>query len=299
MDNIKTLVEKGEFEAAIAIPKETLKGRDRFFYVSALLALGKGKEAMEELVTHREELYALDPLLTLKANFETRFILKQFDEAEADRAYFESLPYVRQEVEEALRALPSTIAATRYAASPAGKDMDALLANLASPTDDLMLLSTLNALQKTGDLEEYRALVEELLVGPWHDDVKTYALMLLSAKGSTAETTLSKRGKSYKVVPAKLGSPYGLPEYQELRKKVEACPDATLLDVAGELLDLYCLILYPERPFVKEEVPAVAEGLFALAKEYLGQTASGLSPEGAKWKEKLGQTIAENPPLLG
>lgn len=296
--NIKELVEKGQYQEAISIPENTLRPRELFLRVSALLALGKGSEAMDLLARHRDELYAEDPLLTLKANFETRFILKQFDEAEKDRAYFENLPYVRQEVEEALRALPATIAATRYASSPK-KDIEELLENLASPSDDLTLLSTLNALKKVGELEDYRPLVEELLVGPWHDDVKTYALMLLSAKGSTHETVLSKRGKSYRVVPAKLGSPYALEEYKNLRKAVEDCPDASLLEVAGELLDLYCLILYPERPFPEGETSQIAAGLFALAKEYLAQEAPALEGKALEWKERLKRTIAENPPLLG
>lgn len=299
MDSIKELVEQGQFTQAIAIPEEKLTPRELFFRVSALLALGKGEEAMDTLVRHRDELYAEDPLLTLKANFETRFILKQFDQAEQDRIYFESLPYVRQEVEEVLRTLPSTIAATRYATVAPRKDLEELLQNLASPSDDLMLLSTLNALQKVGELEDYRQLVEELLVGPHHDDVKTYALMLLSAKGSTQEVTFVKRGKSYRVVPNRLGSPFALPEYREVRKKIESCPDASLLEVAGELLDLYCLILYPERAFLPEEAEDFAAGLFALGREYLGQGAQVVTGKAKEWKDRIGQTIAENPPLLG
>ena len=297
MSTIKELVEKGQFEEALALPEAELHGRDYFFRVSALLSLGKGQEAMALLVAHRDELFAIDPVLTLRANFETRFILKQFDEAEKDYAYFSALPYVRQEVEEVLRDLPAAISSNRYATSP-HKDLDSLLESLASPTDDLSLLATLGALQKVGELEDYRGLVEELLVGPWHDDVKTYALMLLSAKGSTHKTTLIKRGVTYEVEPAKLGSPYGLPQYAVARKLIECAPDASQRDVAGELLDLYCLIRFPEVPFPAGEEESVVSALYALAAEYLGQSAPALEGKAKEYKKEIGRLIKENPPLL-
>lgn len=299
MSQISTLIENGKYLEATALDEASLHGRDLFFLVSAYLSLGKGKEAMEVMVNHRKELFETDPLLTLKTNFEIRFLLKQFDEAEEDKEYFENLPYVSQKVEEALRELPSTIAATRYASTSHQHSLEELLEMLSSPSDDLMLLSALNGLKKVGELEDYRGLVEELLVGPYHDDVKTYALMLLSAKGSTHPVTLVKRGKSYELVPERLGTPYGLPEYGYLRKKIDGVGDLSLREVMGELLDLHALIAYPERFVTPGEEEPYFVGLTNLARSYLGQKEEEIEGRAKDYREEIGRLITENPPLLG
>lgn len=298
MSNIRTLVENEKYLDAIGIPETELEGRDFFFLVSSYLALSQGQKAMDVLCRHRDELYQADPLLTLKANFETRFLLKQFAEAEEDLKYFENLPYVSQKVEEALRALPSTIAATRYASSPHA-DYEKTLETLSSPSDDLMLLSALHSLKNMGELEDYRGLVEELLVGPWHDDVKSYALMLLSAKGSTHETTLVKRGKSYTLIPSKLGTPFAMEEYRNLRKRIEDMEDASLSRVAGELLDLYALICYPERFIAPHDEDAFFPAIANLARSYLNLPEEALEGKSKRYREEIERLIAENPPLLG
>ena len=298
MSQIAELVKNGKYREAIGIPEESLSGRDLFFLLSSYLSLNDPKSALEVISRHRRELYETDPLMTLKANFEIRFALKQFDEAEQDLDFFANEPYVSQEVEEALRDLPRTIAATRFASTSSSPDYEKALEVLSSPSDDLMLLSALNALKKTGELEDYRGLVEELLVGPWHDDVKTYALMLLSAKGSTHPTTLIKRGKSYTVTPAKLGTPFAMKEYQQLRKSLEGMLDQSLLAVAGELLDLYALLRYPERFVDSADLAPFLEGLTCLASTYLGNPKTPQSAKGKAFYEEIGKLIQENPPLL-
>ena len=300
MSDIAELVKQGKFEEALALPEGGLEPRERFFRVSSLLSLGKAQAAMDEILAHRKNLFDAHHLLTIKADEETRLLLNQYDEAEQDVAYFQNLPYVSQRVEEALRALPSTIAATRFTAgSNSRKDLEELLEVLASPSDDLMLLSALNGLKKVGELEDYRGLVEELLLGPHHDDVKTYALMLLSAKGSDHPVTLVKGGKRYEVIPAKLGTPYGLPEYQALRRKLGALLDQSLVEVSGELLDLYALIRYPERFLTPGEEDDFFEGLVDLGRSYLGQNEGELSEKAKQYRETIASALAENPPLLG
>ena len=299
MSKMQQLVKEGRYEEALSLDPAQDEGSDKFLRVSCYLSLGKGKEAMAELLARRDELFALDPLLTLKVNFEVRLLLKQFDEAEKDLEYFENLPYVSQKVEEALRGLKGTIASTRYASAHPSQSLDEILEILSSPSDDLMLLSALNGLKKVGELEDYRDLVEELLLGPYHDDVKTYALMLLSAKGSDHEVAFVKRGRTFRVNPAKLGSPYAMKEYRYLRDKLNVLSDQSLREVCGELLDLYALICYPERFVNVGEEDLFLTALLALGRRYLGQKEGELDPDSAKLLETLAKTIAENPPLLG
>ena len=299
MSKLQELVKQGAYEEAIALPYEGLDAKDAFLRISAFLSLGKGKEALDYLLSRRLDLWEADPIMTLRVNFEIRFLLKQFDKAQEDLEFFENLPYVSQRVEEALRDIPKAILAAKASEKSArGMGYEEALETLASPTDDFALLSALSALRKQGDLEDYRGLVEEILVSVHHDDVKSYALMLLSAKGSTHEVTLSKGGKRYTLVPAKLGSPYAMAEYKVLRERIETVGDSSLSQVMGELLDLYALIRYPERFVTPGDLDSFLEGLTGLGKTYLGQKEGELSENGRKFFEEIKDAIAKNPPLL-
>ena len=300
MSHLEQLVKNASFEEAIALPTEGMTPKEKFLRVSAFLSLGKGKEAIAYLLSERDSLWEADPIMTMRADFEIRFLLRQFDEAEEDLEYFRNLPYVSQNVAEELSALPKALMAARASEKSArGMSLEEALETLASPTDDFALLSALASLRKQGDLEDYRGLVEEILTSVHHDDVKSYALMLLSAKNSSHEVTLSKRGKSYRLIPSKIGDPYSTPEYAELKKKGERLGDSSLSQVYQELLDIYALIRYPERIATPERVEPFFEGLSALAKTYLGQSEGQLSPEGKKGFDQIKADIAQNPPLMG
>ena len=299
MSHIEELVKAGKHEEVITLSKTDLSPEDTFLCISSFLTLGKGKEGLDYLLARRDKLFEANPLLTMKVNFELRFLLKQFDEAEEDLGYYQNKPYVSQKVEEALRSLPSAIASQRFGNSaPSPMHVEEAMEILASPSDELLVLSALNVLKKEGDLEEYKGLVEELLVRPCHNDVKTYALMLLSAKGDENEVDFVKNGKSYRLVPAKLGSPFALKEYQSLREKISGLKDASLSEVLGELLDLYALIRYPERFVEAGEEEDFFLALECLGKTYLGQPEEPLSEKQTAFKKELEKALAENPPLL-
>ena len=299
MSQLEELVKNGKYQEAIALSAKDLEAKDAFLRISAFLSLGKGKEALDYLLGERDRLFKADPLMTIRVNFELRFVLREFDQAEEDLDYFQNQPYVSQRVEETLRDLPKAILAARASQKSArGMDYEEAMETLASPTDDFALLAALGALQKQGDLEDYRGLVEEILVGYHHDDVKSYALMLLSAKGSDHEVTLAKGGKSYKLVPAKIGSPFGMAEYKVLRERIEKTGDSSLSQVMGELLDLYALIRYPERFVTAGDLDSFFEGLAGLGRTYLGQDAGNLSLEGRRFHDEIKEAIAKNPPLM-
>ena len=268
MADIKQLINDEKYEQIIAL-KDEIQGKDRFYYLSALLALGRGEECMKEIAEHRQQYWDLDPLLTMSTSFRLRFIRKEFDEAQKDLEIYGNYPYVSQQVEESLRSWPQAIAEARVAANPGSPSLETLLETLAAPKNEAMLLAALNHLRKIGELEDYRALVEEVLVGPYGDAVKTYALMLLSAKGSTHEVSFVKNGRVLRLVPDKIGSPFGLPEYVTLRKKLELMKDTSIAEAAGELLDLHALTAYPERFIAAGDEEPYFQALLALAKSYV------------------------------
>ena len=92
MSQLEELVKNGDCEQAIALPFAELDAKDAFLRISAFLSLGKGKEGLDYLLSERERLFKADPLMTIRVDFELRFLLRQFDAAEEDLDYFRNRP---------------------------------------------------------------------------------------------------------------------------------------------------------------------------------------------------------------
>ena len=106
MNDLKRLYEENKFNEILELESQIKEPQDLFLLISSCLSVGDGKKAMEILLHHRDALWDHNPVLTMKADLETRAILGQFDEAYKDMDYFQNKPYVSQEVEEALRHYP-------------------------------------------------------------------------------------------------------------------------------------------------------------------------------------------------
>ena len=103
MESLKELIEKKEYQRVLELTKESKDAEALFCRVSAYLGLGRYQDARTLLVKERDALWAKNPILTMKATFETRFGLEEFDEAYQDEEDFANRPYISQEVEEVLR----------------------------------------------------------------------------------------------------------------------------------------------------------------------------------------------------
>ena len=80
MDNYKTLLEKKEYDLLLSLTEGDLSPAGLSYRASAYLAKGDAKQAFNILNAHRDELYKVSPLKTMKSIFELRFILKEFEE---------------------------------------------------------------------------------------------------------------------------------------------------------------------------------------------------------------------------
>ncbi|MGM9813886.1 MAG: hypothetical protein ACI32C_03160 [Candidatus Enteromonas sp.] len=275
----KGLAEKGDYQEIIAHGKEAISASDHFYLASAYLALGRGKEAMDLLLSKRDFLWKENPALLLKANFETRFALNEFDEAYEDLQYFSNLNYVSQEIEEILRSLPKRI---RLEELSGGKktEVDEVEVHriLQTERDPSTLLAYLNALKKS-DLMPYFSDLHNLLASDEvEDDVKSYVLMLCSAHHDEVTVSFEKGGKRFTLIPAEVRMPYSTESYRKMRNRILEIKDTSLSSLCGELLDQTVLALYPD-PYEVEDLEVEEEALKALALAYLGQSKPTLNPK--------------------
>ena len=293
MATVKELYDKGAYIEAAVLGKNSSDPEEIFIGVSSYLSLGQGEEGMSVLLEKRGILWKANPLLTLKANFDLRFILGQFDEAYEDLAYFSDLPYVSQKVEEALRALPKTIRANELA-SKGEKDLkeEEIIDLLEDLNDPMGVLVGLNEL-KNKDIARYLEQIKAILVASIHPDVKTFALMLLVEKSINEEIPFEKANERLVINPSKLGSPFDTKAYRLTRAKIAESNDSSLSGVALGLLDQYCLALYPRKAIEDGEEERYASALLALGARYLGSK----NGEEDLLVGLIEKTLNENPPL--
>ena len=265
---------------------------DIFALIASSLQQGDLPAAKERFFANRDTLYEANPLLTIKTNFELRFISGEFERAYEDNEYFQSLPYISQEVEEYLRQIPRLIRSNELASfARKGKSEDEILTLLEGPTKDEELLFLLSTLEKQ-DITPYVEALKALLVKDVHDDVKTFALLLLVAKGIKGEVTFIKGGETLVLDPSRLGLPFQNEDYDELKKEVGQSKDIAIGEIAAKLLDQLALSYYPRRPLLRNDRAFTKAALLSLAAHYL-DPKSPLSEEGAVLEE----TLKANQPL--
>ena len=288
----KKLSDNGDYLEIISRKSEAVTAPEVFFVISAFLSLNQGQKAMQLLLEKRQLLWDSSPSLLLKANFETRFALRQFDEAYADLSYFQNLPYVSQKIEEQLRDLPHRIRVEEIASGgPKPIDEEEMHALLRDERDPAALLAYLNSLKKL-DLEPFFGDLHSLLEAEdVHDDVKSYALMLLSAHHDDTTVSFEKGGKRFTLIPQEVRMPYGSPEYLRVRSLVQQGNEPSVSEVAGELLDQYVLTRYPDSYDCPAEPDLDNQAFRYLAKRYLSVKPNSAPMPVIERAEKIDGTL--------
>lgn len=299
MTDWDALAKASNYEDILACEAEAVTAKQVFLVVSAALGLGKGKKAMEIMVSRRELLWENNPLLLLKINFETRFLLGQFDEAYEDLKVFDSYPYVSQAVEEQLRALPHRIRVEEISSrGPKAIDEEEMHSILATERDTASLLAYLNSL-KRADLTPFIGDLHSLLESnDVNDDVKSFVLMLLSTAHDEVTVSFEKGGKRFTLIPAEVRMPYSEPYYRSVRECLASWKDPSVGNIAGDLLDQFVLLHYPEA--YQSELPPEEEATaFAyLAAIYLHSPLASISPKLLERVKSIQDFFAVATPVL-
>jgi hypothetical protein len=307
MDSLKTLIDKGQYQLVVDLTQNDDDPSHLFYRCSAFLALSKVKEALDVLLSNRQRMEAVNPALTLKSDFELRFLLKDFDGAYEDLEYFKNRPYVSQEVEEYLAALPGIIRTNeRNAALAVSRTPEEIRRLLKESKDDYEVLSLLNYIQGPS-VSYYFDLLKDILVSDRHPSVKTYALLLLVSRGYDQEVTFNKNGQVYKVVPKNLKPPYvGEPFDSFTRNMEDLARDPSVYQAALTLLNDYVMDVYPEEVIKGPEDYLLMTALLGLALTYLHSSLGiegylsrfNLSKEAVEALEKkIEETLKASPAL--
>jgi hypothetical protein len=270
MDSLKSLMDRKDYDLVLSLTRDSSDADALFFRASAFLAKNESNEALRIMVSHRSDLYRANPMLTIKATFEIRFIRKEFDEAYKDLDEFLQKPYVSQVVEEYLKALPKIIRTNERSSSLAQTYTDADIERiLKTSDDDYEVLALLNYLQHVS-LSQYISYIQEVLVSSRHPHVKTYALLLLVASQYGQEVTFNKNGRVYHLIPKDLVPPYQGSTYDDFVHSVaELSRDPSVSSIALSLLNDYIMDCYPDRVIVDADDKLLAVALIKLAREYL------------------------------
>ncbi len=298
MQKINDLFEEGKYEEVLELTKDSTLPKDIFIRISTYIEMGKREEALKTLLNNREALFKARPLMTMRADFELRFALNEFDEAYEDLDYFSNLPYVNQEVEEELRAAPKRIRAEEKAYLLQGADHKKDLSVLLKNKDPYAVLGALSQIGNKG-IKGHEEEIKDILAGTMHHDVKAFALEVLVALGYSENVCFIDEGKARMIMPSELISPFEEENYKSIREMLGCQRDTSLAETAIHILDEIALASYPDFPFKEGCPPFEMDALLALGQEYLGQEEDGkyASPEADKEKERFKEILKKHPPL--
>ncbi len=269
MEDYQALLTKESFERILELTKSATDPKSLFARAQAYLGLGRQEEGLSLLLRNEEKLFEENALFYMRLVIETRLSLKEFDEAYEDASRFAERPYVSQEVEEALHGLNGYIRAKeREIFLHEEKAPSQIRLLLREEKDDFTLLQMLGKIQS--DPLPYRKEVEAVVEGDAHPMVKSFALMLLLSIKSEDPVTITKGGRSFRVVPSTLHAPFTGARFESLKKDISSYTKNTSLnDVASSLFEEYIIARFPEDPLEEEEADELIPSLFLIASEYL------------------------------
>ncbi len=306
MDSLTGLFMNKKYESILSSTEGKEDGESLFYRASALLALGKSKEAMELFSSHRKTLFSYNPLVTLKHNFELRILLNEFDDAYADYEEFKNYPYVSQEVEERLRALPSYLREKeRESLSQKPLSIEEAKKILSNPKGDYEVLATLEAISHVA-IDPFLPEIQSLLISSIHPSIKTYAFLLLINCGYDQEVTLIKGNNTYHLIPKNTKPPFVGTQFKAFKQDLESlAKDPSVSGVAYSLFSDYTLALFPSNPFDDVDEKRLIYAFLSLSFDYL-KRENCLLPLGGPdvkedeviaFKKKITSILNSIPPL--
>ncbi len=286
MDNLTTLLNKKQYDLVLELSKGNDDPEVLFCRISAFLNLGKADEAMDLVEKKRNILWEASPVKCLKANFELRFILNEYDEAYKDADYFKSLPYVSQEVEEYLRTLDESIRFSERQSSIKTNYTDEEIEEiLLGNGDEYEKISILTSFNDAKVIYHSQKIVKMISLSN-SNIVKTYGLMLLVKAKYPKEISFSKNGVDYKIMPAKEILPYERKEAKYLLSMIQKeMKDPSLYNISKNILNNYMFEEFPANPFKEKDLNVYFLALVNISLGYL-HSKTNLNPLFEKYNVK-------------
>ena len=266
MDNLKSLMDKKQYDLVIELTKNSVDPNDLFFRVSAFLASGKGKEALSVIENNRKILES-DLSLLMKVHIEILCLLNMFDKAYEEMEYYKNLPYVSQQVEEMLDILPKMIREEekkQYASK--NLNDDELRKRLMSNDENLVLPSV--DLLRDKDLNFFLKEIKHILSDFPIQSIRSFTLLLCVQKHLNQILSFNHMGTIIEVNPSELEPPFIGDEFNSFLRYLQSeVKDPVVSENAIQIFSSFIIYIYPET--VTISYPVLALALKQIAYEYL------------------------------
>ena len=265
MDELRELLEKRKFEEVLERTKNSTDADELFCRLSALMALGKLKEAIECIEVNRKILEANLPWL-MRLHIELLCLDNRFDEAFDEIKYYENLPYHSQEAEEILKELPKIIREYENNKAHLAMEKEDIIKGLASKDPDDVLAS-LDALRDK-DLAPYYIFLQKILTSYPKQPIRSFALLLLVQRAVNKTFKFNHMGETIEVNPSRIKPPFVGDDFEKIIKRMESeYKDPSITQNAISLLSSYLIYLYPQEVDLEDD--ELIDALYHLSCQYL------------------------------
>lgn len=298
MDNLKSLFDKKRYDLIIDLTKNSKNPEEILLRVTSFIMLNKDNDALDEIENNQTILDQHYPYKTMRLHFELLFKNKLFDEALIALDHYKNLPYISQEVEEFLRAIPQEISTLKNNKTNL-KAIDEICSILENEEDNGLVSEALFSLNNYNFFLYADSLVTLLKKKNINSNLRSYALMILSEnKYGIAVKYLNHDDKLITVVPSKIEAPFTDKFYVLASTKLQekTSYNITLQQIANNLLNYLIIDLYPEN-IAKYSLEHLVEAIYLLACDYIKEEAKTCLEESYKLKEEIKEIIESTKPL--
>lgn len=266
MDNLKTLMDKKQYDLVIELTKNSIDPNDLFFRVSAFLASGKGQEALSVIESNRKILES-DLSLLMKVHIEILCLLNMFDKAYEEMEYYKNLPYVSQQVEEMLDILPKMIREEEKKQYASKNISDDELRKRLMSADEQLVLPSVDLLRDK-DLNLFLQEIKHILKEFPIQSIRSFTLLLCVQKHLNQVLPFNHMGQIIEVNPSELEPPFIGDEFNSfLRYFQSEVKDPVVSENAIQIFSSFIIYIYPET--ITVSYPVLALALKHIAYEYL------------------------------
>ena len=289
MEDLKKLLEQKKFDEVLELTRNSKESQELFFRLSALMALGKLKEAIECVENNRLALQDNLPWL-MRLHIELLCLDSRFDEAFDEVKYYENLPYDSQESEETLKLLPKIIREYENNKAHLAMEKEDIIKGLVSNNSDDVLAS-LDALRDK-DLTPYYIFLQKLLTSYPKQAIRSFALLLLVQRAVNKTFKFNNMGEVIEVNPSTLTPPFVNNDFEKIVKRMEEeYKDPSITQNAITLLSSYLIYIYPKTVDFEDE--ELVDALYHLSCQYLQIDTSIPSTSLANRVKEIGEILAD------
>ena len=274
MDSLKSLMDKKQYELVIKLTENSTDSTNLFYRISAFLATGKADESLK-CIDENRKLLESDLLLLIRIHIEILCILGKFDDAYKELKYYESLPYVSQQVEEILQQMPGYIRTEErkaFSSKDLSDDQVRKLLKSEDMNDNIIALDIV----RERDIHSFMNDITWLMVNHKLQSIRSFSLLILVQKEVDGVFKFLHIDKIIEVNPSKLEPPFVGEPFNSVTKKLSIdFNNPSLSDNAIQILSTYIMFIYPDKINYDEE--EIIEALYQISSDYLQSKKEDLS----------------------